>query len=177
MPFNRATDIFPGGGSSVPFQLTAVNGALFFIADDGITGVELWKHDPATGLTARVADVFPGGSSSFPAELTAVNGALFFDAADGSTGIELWKHDPPTRMTTGIDILVWSRNWNARPRASLGPCLCHARPLEFTPLCRKEFNSSMRSSLKSGHGLRAPACGCWRRSRTPGPCRNAAPPP
>ena len=46
LPFNRPTDIFPGGGSSVPFQLTAVDGALFFIAADGSTGIELWKHDP-----------------------------------------------------------------------------------------------------------------------------------
>ena len=30
-------------------ELTAVNGALFFEADDGGTGIELWKHDPAMG--------------------------------------------------------------------------------------------------------------------------------
>src|SRR4051812_42691433 len=38
-------DIRPGTKSSNPSQLTDVNGALYFTADDGIHGEELWKSD------------------------------------------------------------------------------------------------------------------------------------
>ncbi len=35
--------INPGGGSSFPFHFTEVNGTVFFRADDGTDGDELWK--------------------------------------------------------------------------------------------------------------------------------------
>ena len=34
-----------------------MNGLLFFVANDGSTGIELWKHDPATGMTEQIADL------------------------------------------------------------------------------------------------------------------------
>jgi hypothetical protein len=37
--------ILPGSGSSSPHKLTNVSGTLFFIANDGMTGRELWKSD------------------------------------------------------------------------------------------------------------------------------------
>ena len=40
-------DINPSG-SSFPYHLTEVNGTLFFIADDGTNGYELWKYNPCT---------------------------------------------------------------------------------------------------------------------------------
>jgi hypothetical protein len=39
------SDINPGTGSSVPSVLTNVNGTLFFSADDGSSGRELWRSD------------------------------------------------------------------------------------------------------------------------------------
>jgi ELWxxDGT repeat protein len=39
-------DIWPGGGSSVPFALTNVNGVLYFGADNGVQGDELWRLAP-----------------------------------------------------------------------------------------------------------------------------------
>jgi ELWxxDGT repeat protein len=38
-------DIWPGTATSNPYGLTAMNGSLFFSADDGVHGVELWKSD------------------------------------------------------------------------------------------------------------------------------------
>jgi ELWxxDGT repeat protein len=72
-----------------------VNGILFFAADDGTDGRELWKHDPAAGTTELVKNIRPGASnSSNPGELTNVNGTLFFAADDdGTHGRELWKSD------------------------------------------------------------------------------------
>jgi hypothetical protein len=40
-------DIKAGGGSSSPAWLTEMNNKLYFAADDGVKGRELWVSDPA----------------------------------------------------------------------------------------------------------------------------------
>jgi ELWxxDGT repeat protein len=67
-----------------------VNGTLFFGADDGSSGWELWQSDGTEAGTVRVRDIYPGTGSSSPEWLTNVNGTLFFSADDGSHGSELW---------------------------------------------------------------------------------------
>jgi ELWxxDGT repeat protein len=88
-------DILPGNGSAIDILdggfLTAVNDTLFFTADNGITGQELWKSNGAAADTTLVKDIFPNSSSSTPLNLTAVSSTLFFVADDGTTGWELWK--------------------------------------------------------------------------------------
>ncbi len=99
-------DINPGGDSSILFPsfgvLTNVNGTLFFVANDGTTGGELWKSDGTTIGTTLVKDIRPGSSVNdpWPGGLTNVNGTLFFVANDGTTGGELWKSDGTTIGTT-----------------------------------------------------------------------------
>ena len=85
-------DIVPGAGHSSPWYLTPVGGLLFFSADDGSNGRELWKSDGTAAGTVLVKDVRPNGSS-FPSKLTAVGSTLFFVADDGNGGVELWKSD------------------------------------------------------------------------------------
>lgn len=89
-------DIRPGGdptGSSYPTRLTNVNGTLFFIADDGTHGYELWKSDGTASGTVLVKDINPGSAKSYARSFTNVNGTLFFTADDGVHGSELWKSD------------------------------------------------------------------------------------
>src|SRR5207248_6883299 len=51
-----------GPHSSSPSNLTNVNGTLFFTANDGTHGSELWKSDGTTTGTALVKDINPGGN-------------------------------------------------------------------------------------------------------------------
>jgi ELWxxDGT repeat protein len=74
-------------------EFTNVNGTLFFTADDGVTGYELWKSDGTADGTTLVKDIHSGVGSSFPQGLTVVNDTLFFTADDGVSGAELWKSD------------------------------------------------------------------------------------
>jgi ELWxxDGT repeat protein len=73
--------------------MTNVNETLFFEANDGASGRELWKSDGTEAGTVRVKDILPGSDGSVPGSLTNVNGTLFFRADDGTSGRELWKSD------------------------------------------------------------------------------------
>ena len=79
--------------SSAPQNLTNVNGTLFFTADDGAHGYEIWKSDGTEAGTVMVKDIVSGSSGSNPYQLTDVNGTLFFTANDGVHGFELWMSD------------------------------------------------------------------------------------
>lgn len=81
------------GLSSDPQHLTAVGNVLFFTADNGTQGRELWKSDGTEAGTVLVKDIHTGAGSSSPEHLTNVGGLLYFSAQTGSAGHELWKSD------------------------------------------------------------------------------------
>ena len=87
------TDINPGAPDSAPASLTVVDRTLFFSADDGVNGRELWRSDGTSVLTLMVADLNPGASGSNPTNLVALGNTLFFNADDGVHGLELWRSD------------------------------------------------------------------------------------
>jgi len=76
-----------------PAEYVVIGDSAFFFADDGISGVELWRTDGTEAGTRMVRDIFPGPGSSLPTSLTNLNGTLFFVADDGTHGVELWKSD------------------------------------------------------------------------------------
>ena len=86
-------DINPGAGGSSPGAVTNFNGTLYFSANDGTHGYELWKSDGTAAGTTIVKDIAPLATSSSRQSLTALNGALYFNANDGTHGYELWKSD------------------------------------------------------------------------------------
>jgi ELWxxDGT repeat protein len=90
-------DIRSGSKSSFIEELINANGTLFFIAEDGTHGLELWKSDGTEAGTVMVKDIYPGSSDSFfppiYREFSNINGTLFFGASDNVHGRELWKSD------------------------------------------------------------------------------------
>src|SRR6187551_3699380 len=56
-------------GSSNPTSLTAVGNTLFFAANDGVHGNELWKSDGTRAGTKMVKNIRPYGKGSFPMNL------------------------------------------------------------------------------------------------------------
>ena len=84
-------DIFPGVIGSNPGLFTAFDGIAYFTANDGETGVELWRSDGTEAGTQRVADILPGPEGSAPDELTVAGDVLWFVANDGVTGRELHR--------------------------------------------------------------------------------------
>ena len=90
-------DINPGAASSIHFtndqKFISSGGKVYFGADDGTHGYELWVTDGTTNGTHLVRDIYPGAWPSAPKNPADANGKLYFSADDGTNGRELWVTD------------------------------------------------------------------------------------
>ncbi|HBL26842.1 MAG TPA: hypothetical protein DD490_08415, partial [Acidobacteria bacterium] len=96
-----------------------LGGYLYFAADDGMHGRELWRTDgtgPGTGL---VADICPGPCSSFPTDLAVYGDLVGFAATNGFHGREIWLSNGTrggTRMPKDLcPGACSSLSWGASP--------------------------------------------------------------
>ncbi len=90
----RELTINAGAGSSNMSYPTIFNGDLYFHADNGTNGYELWKYDGATA--SMVYDINSGASNSVPHNFTVMASKLYFMATDGggsTTYPRLWSYD------------------------------------------------------------------------------------
>jgi ELWxxDGT repeat protein len=75
--------------SSNPHDFAVWQGLLFFVADDGMHGDEIWVSDFTTEGTELLMDMVPGTDSAYPANLTTVSDGIAF-AAYLYDSRELW---------------------------------------------------------------------------------------
>ncbi|NPC69841.1 hypothetical protein HPP05_08775 [Corallococcus exiguus] len=92
-------DVRRGEEGSAPETLVEVAGQVFYAANDGVSGRELWMTDGSATEARRVKDVRPGAYGSTPRFLTRMGGRLFFVADDGAHGPELWLSDGTEKGT------------------------------------------------------------------------------
>jgi ELWxxDGT repeat protein len=97
-------DLAPGLAGGMPEvsgnapQMAVLNGALYFVGNDGSHGFELFRTDGTEAGTVLVGDTAPGSAGILPNWLTTVGGSLFF--VGGVNDRELWKSDGTASGTT-----------------------------------------------------------------------------
>ena len=86
--------VLPGRGGGVAPQLVNASGTLYFSADDGRRGHELWRSNGTRKGTRMVKDINPGPAGSlFQITPSSSGPPFYFFADDGVHGAELWRSD------------------------------------------------------------------------------------
>lgn len=94
-------DINSGTGGSYPSEFTELNGKLYFTANEGKHGYELWVTTDGTSATTKlVKDIRPGSEGSYPSELIEFKGKIYFFADNGTHGKKLWMTNGTEAGTT-----------------------------------------------------------------------------
>ena len=110
-------DIWPddqGKKGSDPREGLVIGSLMYFTADDGSHGRELWVSDGTAAGTTMVRDINSGSSDGMPhnpdgrvyvrdegSSIVALGGQMYFPANDGS-GFELWTSDGTQAGTTKV---------------------------------------------------------------------------
>lgn len=101
-----AADTFNLGGplvfhpETLPVWMKS-RGLLFFVADDGEHGMELWRSDGTPEGTYLLADLKPGANGSSPIDLVELRGKLYFRGPGARGWGALWTSDG-TRQGTKV---------------------------------------------------------------------------
>ncbi|BAN02546.1 hypothetical protein YM304_22320 [Ilumatobacter coccineus YM16-304] len=100
-------DVDTHSGHSRPDEFIVAGENVFFTADDGVHGEELWVRPIAGGEARMLADIRVGPDDSSPEteDGAVMGGLLFFAALSDDHGRELWVTDgsePGTKMVADI---------------------------------------------------------------------------
>lgn len=99
----RVKDINAGGTASDPTGFAQLGDRLYFAADDGVAGPELWTTDGTPAGTKLAAEIESGPGGSYPNRITLFGNRLFFQASDSVNGNELWSSDGTQDGTTLVE--------------------------------------------------------------------------
>ena len=92
LQLNSDLGYYTGSDTGVSHVVASL-GLLFFSANDGVTGNELWVTDGTAAGTRLVKDIYPGALSSRPAMFRSGEGYLLFIAEDEDGRAKLWRSD------------------------------------------------------------------------------------
>ena len=96
--------LFGSPGDSIPRKFTKLGNSLYFKANDGTNGTELWKTDGTLNGTELVKDVNPGALSGLSnTDIILLNDQLYFKVYNGSH--QLWKSDGTPNGTMMVSAL------------------------------------------------------------------------
>ena len=76
---------------------------MYFTANDGSTGAELWVTDGTEVGTKLVYDLNPGIAESTPSNFQVMGNYLYFFATTEATGTELWQLPLQTSSTSDLE--------------------------------------------------------------------------
>ncbi len=88
--------------SSYSSSFCRLGNKVFFAANDGTNGTELWASDGTAAGTAMVKDIYSGSMSSNPRYLTRIGDVIYFQAYVSGKGYELWKTDGTSTGTVMV---------------------------------------------------------------------------
>ena len=134
----RVKDINPGEASSAPEMFVAFDRVVYFRANDGEHGLELWRTDGTAEGTSLVIDLFPGALNGVPGNLTVAGRRLFFHGFTELTGSKVFTSDG---TSDGTRLLV--DTFPGAPGGPLGPPL----PGEFTTIGRNVLFTATDATL------------------------------
>ena len=109
-------DINSGSDDSIDLETVTefvkMNGNIFFTADNGNNGIELWKTNGFGLGTTMVKDINSGFNNSNPTELTLVDNVLYFTAYDSTTAAtELFQSDGTNMGTIILNSAISNPAW------------------------------------------------------------------
>lgn len=111
------------GGHFNPGLMTVLGNSIYFSANDGVTGFELWRYTPGAAAGAGemrlVRDLYVGSEPGDPFAFTTAAGKLYFNAEDGNTGYELWEYDPASD-TLSLAADLWEGSESSDPKGLVG---------------------------------------------------------
>ena len=89
-----ANPVNPGLNINSDGPYAVLNNIMYFSANDGINGAELWRSDGTASGTFMVKDIEPGINGSYPSEITVAGNKIIFSTQNKITfNYALWVSD------------------------------------------------------------------------------------